>query len=72
MNDVDEELVNCLYVEVWKLGCKGCMVYCDGFCLGVLIFVKFDKDKKEEFFFCKLLMVVEVCLIVFEVDVVCF
>ena len=26
-NDVDEDLVNRLYVEAWKSGCKGCTVY---------------------------------------------
>ena len=29
-NDVDEDLVNRLYVEAWKSGCKGCTVYRDG------------------------------------------
>ncbi len=29
-NDVSEELVNNLYVEAWKAGCKGCTVYRDG------------------------------------------
>lgn len=28
--DVSEELVNHLYVEAWKAGCKGCTVYRDG------------------------------------------
>ena len=27
-NDVDEDLVNRLYVEAWKSGCKGCTVFC--------------------------------------------
>ncbi|MCC8146970.1 MAG: adenosylcobalamin-dependent ribonucleoside-diphosphate reductase [Bacteroidales bacterium] len=36
-NDVDEELVNNLYVEAWKSGCKGCTVYRDGSRSGVLI-----------------------------------
>lgn len=47
-NDVDEELVNRLYVEAWKSGCKGCTVYRDGSRSGVLISAKSDKDKKEE------------------------
>ncbi|MDE6295541.1 MAG: adenosylcobalamin-dependent ribonucleoside-diphosphate reductase [Muribaculaceae bacterium] len=29
-NDVSEELVDRLYVEAWKAGCKGCTVYRDG------------------------------------------
>jgi len=29
-SDVSEELVNKLYVEAWKVGCKGCTVYRDG------------------------------------------
>lgn len=29
-SDVSEELVNHLYVEAWKAGCKGCTVYRDG------------------------------------------
>ncbi|MGN0206958.1 MAG: adenosylcobalamin-dependent ribonucleoside-diphosphate reductase, partial [Muribaculaceae bacterium] len=29
-NDVSEELVNTLYVEAWKSGCKGCTIYRDG------------------------------------------
>ena len=46
-NDVDEDLVNRLYVEAWKSGCKGCTVYRDGSRSGVLISTKSDKDKKE-------------------------
>lgn len=44
--DVSEELVNNLYVEAWKSGCKGCTVYRDGSRSGVLISAK--KEKKEE------------------------
>ena len=33
-NDVDEELVNRLYVEAWKSGCKGCTVYRDRLTFG--------------------------------------
>ena len=39
-NDVSEELVNTLYVEAWKSGCKGCTVYRDGSRSGVLISTK--------------------------------
>ncbi|MGN0069456.1 MAG: adenosylcobalamin-dependent ribonucleoside-diphosphate reductase [Prevotella sp.] len=48
-NDVDEELVNKLYVEAWRSGCKGCTIYRDGSRSGVMISVsKKDKKKKEE------------------------
>ena len=46
-NDVDEDLVNRLYVEAWKSGCKGCTVYRDGSRSGVLISTKSNKEKKE-------------------------
>jgi ribonucleoside-diphosphate reductase alpha chain len=36
-NDVSEELVNNLYIEAWKSGCKGCTVYRDGSRSGVLV-----------------------------------
>ena len=42
--DVDEDLVNRLYVEAWKVGCKGCTVYRDGSRAGVLVQV----DKKPK------------------------
>ena len=45
-NDVDEELVNKLYVEAWKSGCKGCTVYRDGSRSGVLIAAE-EKKKKD-------------------------
>ena len=35
--DVTEDLVNSLYVEAWKCGCKGCTVYRDGSRSGVLL-----------------------------------
>ena len=44
-NDVDEELINKLYVEAWKSGCKGCTVYRDGSRSGVLLATD---DKKKE------------------------
>lgn len=51
-NDVSEDLVNDLYVEAWRSGCKGCTVYRDGSRAGVLVSVseedKKKKDKKTE------------------------
>lgn len=46
-SSVDEELVNRLYVEAWRSGCKGCTIYRDGSRAGVMISVK-KKDKKED------------------------
>ncbi len=45
-NDVDEALVNRLYVEAWRSGCKGCTIYRDGSRSGVMISVS-KKDKKK-------------------------
>ena len=48
-NNVDEALVNKLYVEAWRSGCKGCTIYRDGSRSGVMISVsKKDKKKKNE------------------------
>lgn len=47
-NDVSEEMVNKLYVEAWKSGCKGCTVYRDGSRSGVLISLKNEKKKNAE------------------------
>ncbi|AGB29937.1 ribonucleoside-diphosphate reductase, adenosylcobalamin-dependent [Prevotella dentalis DSM 3688] len=46
-NHVDEALVNKLYVEAWRSGCKGCTIYRDGSRSGVMIAVS-KKDKKKE------------------------
>ena len=46
-NDVDEELVNRLYVEAWRSGCKGCTIYRDGSRAGVMISVSKKNEKKE-------------------------
>ena len=47
-NDVSEDMVNKLYVEAWKSGCKGCTVYRDGSRSGVLISLKNEKKKTTE------------------------
>ena len=46
-NNVDEALVNDLYMEAWRSGCKGCTIYRDGSRSGVMIAVD-EKKKKEE------------------------
>lgn len=46
-NDVDEALVNRLYIEAWRSGCKGCTIYRDGSRSGVMISVP-KKDKAKE------------------------
>ena len=45
--DVSESLVNNLYVEAWKAGCKGCTVYRDGSRNNVLESVKKTKTPSE-------------------------
>ncbi|MDR0733795.1 MAG: adenosylcobalamin-dependent ribonucleoside-diphosphate reductase [Dysgonamonadaceae bacterium] len=47
-NDVDEELVNQLYIEAWKSGCKGCTVYRDGSRSGVLVATSDEKKKDKD------------------------
>ncbi len=72
-NNVDESLVNKLYVEAWKSGCKGCTVYRDGSRSGVLIATQKKKDKKqEEECHCKPPQIVEVRPKILEADVVRF
>ena len=44
-SDVSEELVNRLYVEAWRSGCKGCTVYRDGARSGVLVALENNKKK---------------------------
>mgnify|MGYP000786269809 CR=1 FL=1 len=48
-NNVDEELVNQLYVEAWRSGCKGCTIYRDGSRSGVMISVKNEKKQPESY-----------------------
>ena len=47
-NNVDEKLVNELYVTAWKCGCKGCTVYRDGSRAGVLVSTDSKKEKADE------------------------
>jgi ribonucleoside-diphosphate reductase alpha chain len=46
-NNVDEKLVNELYITAWRCGCKGCTVYRDGSRAGVLVSTDNKKEKKE-------------------------
>ncbi len=71
-SNVSEELVNSLYVEAWKSGCKGCTVYRDGSRSGVMISVPKKKEKKEEPAPCKRPEVTEVRPQVLDCDVVRF
>ncbi|WP_418834894.1 adenosylcobalamin-dependent ribonucleoside-diphosphate reductase [Phocaeicola plebeius] len=72
-NNVSEDLVNQLYVEAWRSGCKGCTVYRDGSRAGVLISTKKkDTNEEEEECRCKPPQVVEVRPKVLEADVVRF
>ncbi|MDR1344890.1 MAG: adenosylcobalamin-dependent ribonucleoside-diphosphate reductase [Tannerellaceae bacterium] len=45
-NEATEELVDKLYVEAWKCGCKGCTVYRDGSRTGVLVAADKKKDDR--------------------------
>ena len=45
--DASEDLVNELYIQAWKSGCKGCTVYRDGSRSGVLVSMNEKKKKKE-------------------------
>ena len=47
-NDVSEEMVDKLYVEAWRSGCKGCTVYRDGSRSGVLLSTEKNKKKSED------------------------
>ena len=47
-NNVDEQLVNDLYMEAWRSGCKGCTIYRDGSRSGVMISVSKKKEQKNE------------------------
>ncbi|MDY3913938.1 MAG: ribonucleoside-diphosphate reductase, adenosylcobalamin-dependent, partial [Phocaeicola sp.] len=71
-NDVDEELVNQLYIEAWKSGCKGCTVYRDGSRAGVLVGTKKKEDNKAVEEFLKKAEVVTARPRILEADVVRF
>ena len=72
-NDVDEALVNKLYVEAWRSGCKGCTIYRDGSRSGVMISAEKKKDeKKDEAVPCRQPEVTEVRPKELECDVVRF
>ena len=45
--DATEELIDKLYIEAWKSGCKGCTVYRDGSRSGVLVAADKKKDDAE-------------------------
>ena len=52
-SDATEELVGQLYMEAWRVGCKGCTVYRDGCRSGVLVAntpnpTKEEKEAKED------------------------
>ena len=47
-NNVDEQLVNDLYMEAWRSGCKGCTIYRDGSRSGVMISVSKKKATPED------------------------
>jgi ribonucleoside-diphosphate reductase alpha chain len=45
---VSEELVNDLYMEAWRSGCKGCTVYRDGSRTGVLVAIEKKAEPKAD------------------------
>ncbi|MDR1408024.1 MAG: adenosylcobalamin-dependent ribonucleoside-diphosphate reductase [Tannerella sp.] len=47
-NEATEELVNKLYIEAWKSGCKGCTVYREGSRSGILLSPDNKKKKDKE------------------------
>ncbi len=71
-NDVDEALVNRLYIEAWRSGCKGCTIYRDGSRAGVLVAVEKKKEEKPQPQPCSRPEVTEVRPQTLECDVVRF
>ena len=47
-NSASEELVNDLYVEAWRCGCKGCTIYRDGSRAGVLVSTQKTEKKQKK------------------------
>ncbi len=47
-SDVTEDLIDSLYVEAWKAGCKGCTVYRDGSRSGVLVSTQKEKKAAQQ------------------------
>ena len=47
-SDVTEDLINDLYLQAWKAGCKGCTVYRDGSRSGVLVATQKEPSKSEK------------------------
>ena len=45
--EATEELVNELYIQAWKSGCKGCTVYREGSRSGILVSVNEKKKSKD-------------------------
>jgi ribonucleoside-diphosphate reductase alpha chain len=45
---VTEDLVNDLYMEAWRSGCKGCTVYRDGSRTGVLVAIEKKSEPKAD------------------------
>jgi len=46
-NDATEDLVNELYIQAWKSGCKGCTVYREGSRAGILVSMNTKKKDVE-------------------------
>ena len=46
--EASQDLVNSLYIEAWKSGCKGCTIYREGSRAGVLLSTKKEGKKEEE------------------------
>jgi len=65
-SDASEELVNNLYVEAWKCGCKGCTVYRDGSRSGVLISTQKKKKDEKNFIMTKRPIVLEADIVRFQ------
>ena len=71
-NNVDESLVNRLFIEAWLSGCKGCTIYRDGSRSGVMVSVEKKKNAKLPEPECKHPEVTEVRPQTLECDVVRF